>query len=101
MNILLNIFSIISGLFSLTSFLVLVIKPIREKLFNQRKSRAGEMCLLRSEMLKIYYRNEESKTIRQFELENFVKLYEAYKALGGNSFIEEVNKNVREWEILR
>ena len=58
------------------------------------------MCLLRSEMLKIYYRNEESKTIRQFELENFVKLYEAYKALGGNSFIEEVNKNVRTWTII-
>ena len=101
MNILLNIFSIISGLFALTSFLVLVIKPIRENLFNQRKSRAGEMCLLRSEMLKIYYRNEESKTIRQFELENFVKLYEAYKALGGNSFIEEVYSDIKEWKVIR
>lgn len=91
---------IISAVFAIASFISLTVKPIREKLFNQKKSRAGEMCLLRAEMLKIYYRNESSKTIRQFELENFVKLYEAYKALGGNSFIEEVNKHVQTWTII-
>ena len=101
MNILLNIFSIISGLFSLTSFLVLVIKPIREKIFNIRKSKAGELCLLRTEMLKIYYKNEDAKQIKEYEYKNFVELYEAYIALGGNSFIKDVNEKVREWEILR
>lgn len=101
MNILLNIFSIISGLFALTSFLVLVIKPIREKIFNIKRSKAGELCLLRTEMLKIYYKNEDTKQIKEYEYKNFVELYEAYIALGGNSFIKDVNKKVREWEIVK
>lgn len=41
----------------------------------------GIKCLLRSEMLRIYYHNKESEKIRQFELENFIALYKAYKAL--------------------
>ena len=55
-----------------------------------RKIANGQRCQLRSEMLQIYYRNREKKTIRQYEYENFVYLYEAYKALKGNSFIDKI-----------
>lgn len=57
-------------------------------------------CQLRSEMLHIYYSNKESKKIRQYEYENFVCLYEAYKALGGNSFIDKIYSEVKEWEVI-
>lgn len=57
-------------------------------------------CQLRSDMLHIYYSNRESKKIRQYEYENFVCLYEAYKALGGNSFIDKIYSEVKEWEII-
>lgn len=60
----------------------------------------GLKCLLRSEMLQIYYRNRESKTIRQYEYENFLFLYRAYKALRGNSFIDKIKKEVDEWEVV-
>ena len=60
----------------------------------------GTKCQLRSEMLQIYYHNRESKVIRQYEYENFVMLYEAYKALKGNSFIDKIYKEVQEWEII-
>ena len=60
----------------------------------------GMKCQLRSEMLRIYYHNREKRTIRQFEYENFVKLYEAYKALKGNSFIDKIFKEVQEWDII-
>ena len=60
----------------------------------------GERCQLRSEMLQIYYHNREKKTIRQYEYENFVMLYEAYKALKGNSFIDKIYKEVQEWEVI-
>lgn len=60
----------------------------------------GERCHLRSDMLRTYYRHKEDKCIRQYELENFIKLYEAYKALGGNSFIDEVNREVMGFEIV-
>lgn len=60
----------------------------------------GIKCLLRSEMLRTYYGNKETGTIRQYELENFIKLYKAYKALKGNSFIDKIYKEVMTWEVI-
>lgn len=60
----------------------------------------GTKCQLRSEMLRTYYKNRESQTIRQFEYENFILLYEAYKALHGNSFIDKIYEEVRSWEVV-
>lgn len=60
----------------------------------------GQRCLLRSDMLSIYYHNREKKVIRQYEYENFVMLYEAYKALKGNSFIDKIYSEVKEWDIV-
>lgn len=60
----------------------------------------GEKCQLRSDMLRIYYAHLEEKIIRQYEYENFVKLYEAYKALKGNSFIDKIYKEVKTWQII-
>lgn len=65
-----------------------------------RKIANGTKCQLRSEMLRIYYHNRESGKIRQYEFENFVMLYEAYKALKGNSFIDKINKEVETWEVI-
>lgn len=57
-------------------------------------------CLLRSKMLHIYYCNKETQTIRQYEMENFVLLYKAYKALWGNSFIDIIHKEVITWQVI-
>lgn len=57
-------------------------------------------CLLRTNMLHTYYTNKESKSIRQYELQNFELNYKAYKALGGNSFIDDIRKTVITWEVL-
>lgn len=74
-----------------------VIVPV---IVTVRKISNGTKCQLRSEMLRIYYHNREKGIIRQFEYENFVLLYEAYKALKGNSFIDKIYKEVQEWEIV-
>lgn len=60
----------------------------------------GIKCLLRTEMLRTYYHNKDREKIRQFELENFIALYKAYKALKGNSFIDKIYKEVMSWEVL-
>jgi len=60
----------------------------------------GIKCLLRSEMLRTYYHNKDKEEIRQYELENFIALYKAYKALKGNSFIDKIYKEVMSWEVL-
>lgn len=63
-----------------------------------KKIMDGQKCQLRSEMLQIYYHNKDTKKIRQYEKENFMMLYEAYKALKGNSFIDTIYDEVRKWE---
>lgn len=65
-----------------------------------KKIADGTKCQLRSEMLRIYYHHHEIKEIRQYEYENFVMLYEAYKALKGNSFIDKIYKEVKSWQIV-
>lgn len=66
-----------------------------------RRIANGTKCQLRSEMLRIYYNNRESGTIHQYEYENFVLLYEAYKALKGNSFIDKIYAEIQTWEVIR
>lgn len=60
----------------------------------------GQKCQLRSDMLRIYYHNRENNVIRQYEYENFVMLYEAYKALRGNSFIDKIYEEIKTWEVV-
>lgn len=77
--------------------LIGVIVPV---IISIRKISNGTKCQLRSEMLRIYYHNRETEKIRQYEYENFVFLYEAYKALKGNSFIDKIYSEVKTWDII-
>lgn len=65
-----------------------------------KKIADGVKCLLRSKMLEIYYRHKDTETIRQYEKENFGLLYGAYKALKGNSFIDDIKEEVKTWKIV-
>lgn len=78
-------------------FLVGVFVPI---LVWIKKIVNGQRCMLRSEMLQIYYRNHMNGKIRQYEYENFVFLYESYKSLKGNSFIDKIYREVQSWEVI-
>lgn len=77
--------------------LIGVIVPV---IVSVKKIATGTKCQLRSEMLRIYYRNHEEKKIRQYEYQNFVELHDAYKALNGNSFIDEIYEKIKDWEIV-
>ena len=88
------------GLCTIAAALALIIKPIRKRMFLDKEQRDGQKCLLREAMLKTYYRNKDGEKIRQYEYENFLECYSAYKALGGNSFIDEIHEKVIEWEVI-
>ena len=77
--------------------LIGVIAPV---ILNMKKISDGTRCQLRSEMLRIYYHNKDERIIRQYEYENFVMLYDAYKALKGNSFIDKIYSEVKTWEVV-
>ena len=64
-----------------------------------KKARNGQLCLLRNELLKIYYKYKDQEELPQYEAQNFTMMYDAYKARGGNSFIDEVHKHVIKWEL--
>ena len=92
MSELVQIIQLVLSFVSLAGLIVSVAVSIR-KVF------AGQRCMLRSDMLRIYYRHRDEATIRQYERENFDMLYEAYKKLHGNSFIDDVYDEVRKWKV--
>ena len=77
--------------------IIAFVTPVMAKI---KKISNGTKCQLRNEMLRIYYHNHEKGEIRQYEYENFVFLYEAYKELKGNSFIYKIYSEVKTWEII-
>lgn len=90
----------LSGIMSIVKdavFLLGVIVPIVVWI---RRIVDGVQCQLRTEMLRIYYHNKDREKIRQYEYENFVHLYKAYKALKGNSFIDKIYEEVKTWEVI-
>lgn len=93
MTILSTIVTLIAEITVLLGVLIPVVVAV-QKISN------GTKCQLRSEMLRIYYHHHETKKIRQYELENFVMLYEAYKALKGNSFIDKIYREVITWDVI-
>ena len=90
----LRVAAIIAALGAIGSVVVWVYKTT--KAFGN-----GIKCMLRSSMLNTYYQNNETDSWRQYEAENFVLQYEAYKALGGNSFIDNIKEEVKKWEVKR
>lgn len=88
-----EIIAIVSDVIALLGVLVGCVASIG-KVMN------GTKCLLRSEMLRIYYRHQDTGEIRQYEYENFVYLYEAYKKLKGNSFIDKVYAEVKKFKVI-
>lgn len=103
-----TVFFICQGVLSVFSLMLIICKPFRmwfvdnkEKKKKMEKEENAIRCLLRSEILRIYYKNVVSKSIHSYEYENLSFLYQSYKELGGNSFIDKVWNEVSDWEIAR
>lgn len=85
---------------SIATCAALLIRPVREWLMGTKEIREGQRCLLRSEIVRIYYRHHEDRTLREYEFKNMDKCYDAYKALQGNSFIDRIHSEMKEWDII-
>lgn len=95
--VVLQLVSICSLVISFSSAVAVLLSVWR----TGRRYIAGQKCLLRSALLRTYYKHENDKELRQYELENFVLCYEAYKALGGNSFADKIYSEVVGWHVTR
>lgn len=91
----------IETVIALMGEIVLLVSALTPLIVSNSKIKNGTKCQLRSEMLRIYYKHKDDEQIRQYEYENFVFLYEAYKSLKGNSFIDKIYNDVKEWEVIQ
>lgn len=89
-----------SGISTIIGLIIFLVTPIRERVLGFKAVKNAQKCQLRADMLSIYYDNREGHTIRQYEFENFVYEYEAYKAMKGNSFIDKIYEEVKQWEVI-
>lgn len=84
---------------SIATCAALIIKPVREWLMGTKEIREGQRCLLRSEIVRIYYRHHDDQKLKEYEFKNMDQCYDAYKALGGNSFIDKIHDEMKAWDI--
>ena len=85
---------------SIAACAALLVKPVREWLFGFEAIREGQRCLLRSEIVRMYYRHKEDRALREFEFKLLEQCYRAYKTLKGNSFIDHIYQEMMEWDIV-
>ena len=85
---------------SIATCAALIIKPVRERILGTKEILEGQRCLLRSEIVRIYYRHNEDRQLKEYEFKNMQQCYEAYKALKGNSFIDRIHSEMVDWTII-
>lgn len=85
---------------SIATCAALVIKPVREWLLGTEDIREGQRCLLRAEIVRLYYRHHDDRQLREYEFKLLAQCYKAYKALKGNSFIDRIYAEMQEWDII-
>ena len=89
----------VATILGLIGFIWKIIRDQRTIRKEQEKISEGQKCQLRTDMMRTYYKNRDARQLRQYEAENFVKMYQAYKAMGGNSFIDEIYNHVTQWDV--
>ena len=91
---------IASELMAVFTLLAFLVRPLREKIFADKAAREGMQCLLRSEIVRTYYRHLAEKQMREYEIENLSTCYKAYTKNGGNSFVNHIYEEMETWTIV-
>lgn len=77
-------------------YLVGVIKNLKKKDINQHEALK---CLLRSNITRGYYVHKELGYIQSYEKENINYMYEQYKKMGGNSYVDNIMMEINKLQI--
>lgn len=66
-----------------------------------KKIAEGRQCQLRSDITAIYYKHcdDQQPILREYERKNLDSLVEAYKALDGNNYIDDLYNLMRHWKV--
>lgn len=92
--------TILSDVMLIITVVSLLVPPIRKRILGQKSMEDGQKTIFRSEIVKIYYKNLENKSLRLYEYENLCALYKAYTARRGNSFVKKIYDEMTEWKVI-
>lgn len=72
------------------------------KQYKQKDETQGEAikCLLRANIVNQYYVYKQIGEIPFYVKESLHKEFEAYKGLNGNSFVEDIMKEIDTWKVV-
>ena len=65
-----------------------------------KSNREATKCSLRNDILEIWDRCKETRTITKFQLESYTTSRDLYFKIGGNGFIHTLDKQIQEFEII-
>lgn len=106
------ILKVAQGLVALVALLAIFVKPFRLWFFNMKNRKTAEekkdkdrdeaiRCTLRNIITQFYYGHRVQSELHQYEYENIAKVYQAYKKMGGNSFVDKIWEEIQEWTIVQ
>lgn len=70
---------------------------------RQRKQEEVLRCLLRTELLNMYFKHidRDNRELTQWESENMHKMADAYAGLDGNSFVKPLVEKMTSWDVVK
>ena len=80
--------------FSITGTLGFMIARLKDYKNRDKNQEEALKCLLRSNITSKYYVYTELKEIPLYEKENINYMYEQYKSMNGNSYVEGLVKEI-------
>lgn len=81
---------------SLTGYIVWLLK--KQKLDRDANSK-GTMLLLRVQLIAEHDKFMETGEIPAFDYQNFIEMYDAYHALGGNGMVTKMKNEIEELQL--
>lgn len=83
----------------LTAALGYIVWLLKDEKKKRSANSTGTMLLLRVQMIEYHDKYCKMGEIPSYVFDNFVEMYNAYKALGGNGMIEKMFEEVKELNI--
>lgn len=80
--------------FVVTGFLGYFVAKIKGYKEKDTRQEEALKCLLRSNITSKYYVYSELKEIPYYEKENIDRMFEQYKMMGGNSYVETIVREI-------
>lgn len=87
--------------FITTGFLGYLVAKLKDYKKRDISQEEALKCLLRSNITSKYYVYTELKEIPLYEKENIDYMFEQYKKMGGNSYVEQIVKEINKLPIKR